>query len=137
MNKSGGAEGIPRRINPVKTESPGAFIASNEEVTPGILPIESVTTSATSSGEATTPVFALVYKPTDRVSLYANYAEALQPGERPARLDRQDMDKLTSEFMTFVLSKQGQEIVIKDGYFPLPADAAAEGRASLKFYSAE
>mgnify|MGYP002283137469 CR=1 FL=1 len=48
-----------------------------------------------------------------------------------------DMDKLTSEFMTFVLSKQGQEIVIKDGYFPLPADAAAEGRASLKFYSAE
>jgi len=48
-----------------------------------------------------------------------------------------DMDKLTSEFMTFVLSKQGQEIVIKDGYFPLPADAAAEGRASLKYYSAE
>jgi hypothetical protein len=27
--------------------------------------------------------------------------------------------------------------VIKDGYFPLPADAAAEGRASLKYYSAE
>jgi phosphate transport system substrate-binding protein len=47
------------------------------------------------------------------------------------------MDKLTSEFITFVLSKQGQEIVIKDGYFPLPADVADEGRASLKFYSAE
>ena len=47
------------------------------------------------------------------------------------------MDKLTSEFVTFVLSKQGQEIVIKDGYFPLPADVADEGRASLKFYSAE
>jgi phosphate transport system substrate-binding protein len=47
------------------------------------------------------------------------------------------MDKLTSEFITFVLSKQGQEIVIKDGYFPLPADVADEGRASLKYYSAE
>jgi phosphate transport system substrate-binding protein len=47
------------------------------------------------------------------------------------------MDKLTSEFVTFVLSKQGQEIVIKDGYFPLPSDVADEGRASLKYYSAE
>jgi phosphate transport system substrate-binding protein len=47
------------------------------------------------------------------------------------------MDKLTSEFITFVLSKQGQEIVLKDGYYPLPSDVADEGRASLKFYSAE
>ncbi len=47
------------------------------------------------------------------------------------------MDKLTSEFVTFVLSKQGQEITVKDGYFPLPADVAAEGRVALKFYSAE
>ena len=48
-----------------------------------------------------------------------------------------DMDKLTSEFITFVLSKQGQEITVKDGYFPLPADAAAESRVALKYYSAE
>lgn len=48
-----------------------------------------------------------------------------------------DMDKLTSEFMTFVLSKQGQEITIKDGYYPLPVDVSAEGRAALKYYSAE
>ncbi|MGI9109760.1 MAG: PstS family phosphate ABC transporter substrate-binding protein, partial [Opitutales bacterium] len=48
-----------------------------------------------------------------------------------------DMDKLTSEFITFVLSKQGQEITIKDGYYPLPADVAVEGRAALKYYSAE
>jgi iron complex outermembrane receptor protein len=32
------------------------------------------------SSEAATPAFALVYKPSDRVSLYANYAEALTPG---------------------------------------------------------
>jgi phosphate transport system substrate-binding protein len=30
------------------------------------------------------------------------------------------LDKLTSEFLKFVQSKEGQEVVIKDGYFPLP-----------------
>jgi phosphate transport system substrate-binding protein len=37
----------------------------------------------------------------------------------------QKIDKLTYEFVRFVLSKEGQEIVIKDGYFPLPAKAAS------------
>ncbi len=32
----------------------------------------------------------------------------------------QPFDKLTSEFLRFILSQQGQEIVIKDGYYPLP-----------------
>lgn len=32
-------------------------------------------------GDAVTPAFAVVYKPSDRVSLYANYAEALIPGQ--------------------------------------------------------
>lgn len=31
------------------------------------------------------------------------------------------LDKLTKEFLAYVLSSQGQEIVIKDGYYPLPA----------------
>jgi phosphate transport system substrate-binding protein len=48
-----------------------------------------------------------------------------------------DMDRLTQEFMTFVVSKQGQEITIKDGYFPINADVSAEARAALKFYAAE
>ncbi len=48
-----------------------------------------------------------------------------------------EMDKLTSEFITFVLSKQGQEITVKDGYYPLPATVADEGRIALKYYSAE
>ena len=48
-----------------------------------------------------------------------------------------DMDKLTQEFLTFVVSKQGQEITIKDGYFPINSDVAAEARAALKYYSAE
>jgi phosphate transport system substrate-binding protein len=48
-----------------------------------------------------------------------------------------DMDRLTQEFMTFVLSKQGQEITIKDGYFPINSEVAAEARAALRFYAAE
>ena len=42
------------------------------------------------------------------------------------------IDKLTYEFVRFVLSKEGQEIVAKDGYYPLPAEAAAEVLASLQ-----
>lgn len=36
------------------------------------------------------------------------------------------LDKLTAEFIKFIASKQGQEIVVKDGYFPLPASISAE-----------
>ena len=36
----------------------------------------------------------------------------------------QPLDTLTMEFVKFVLSKEGQEIVVKDGYFPLPAEIA-------------
>jgi len=33
------------------------------------------------------------------------------------------LDPLTKEFLRLILSKKGQEIVVKDGYFPLPAMA--------------
>jgi len=36
------------------------------------------------------------------------------------------MDKLTKEFLKFVLSKEGQEIVVKDGFLPLTAPVAAK-----------
>lgn len=35
-------------------------------------------------------------------------------------------DKLTAEFIKFIESKAGQEVVVKDGYFPLPASVAKE-----------
>lgn len=35
-------------------------------------------------------------------------------------------DPLVKEFIRFVMSKQGQQVVIKDGYFPLPSKKAAE-----------
>lgn len=36
----------------------------------------------------------------------------------------QPRDKLTQEFLKLVLSRRGQEIVVKDGYYPLPAKLA-------------
>jgi phosphate transport system substrate-binding protein len=38
---------------------------------------------------------------------------------------------LEAEFVKMVLSKQGQEVVIKDGYIPLPAKVAAKALADL------
>jgi phosphate transport system substrate-binding protein len=42
------------------------------------------------------------------------------------------LDKLTLEFLKFVLSKEGQAVVEKDGYFPMPAELAAEVIESLE-----
>ncbi|MFO0816166.1 MAG: phosphate ABC transporter substrate-binding protein [Gemmatales bacterium] len=39
-----------------------------------------------------------------------------------------DLDPLRSEFVKYILSKQGQEVVINDGYIPLPAELAKSGR---------
>ena len=36
-----------------------------------------------------------------------------------------ELDPITREFMTMVLSRSGQEVVVKDGYVPLPAKVAA------------
>ena len=36
------------------------------------------------------------------------------------------LDPLTSQFLAFILSKEGQEVVVKDGYFPLPKTAVDE-----------
>lgn len=41
------------------------------------------------------------------------------------------LDHLTAEFIRFVLSFSGQEIVVKDGYFPLPASVASKDLAQL------
>jgi phosphate transport system substrate-binding protein len=39
---------------------------------------------------------------------------------------------MVAEFMKFVLSKQGQEVVVKDGFGPLPAAAIEEELAKLQ-----
>jgi phosphate transport system substrate-binding protein len=45
---------------------------------------------------------------------------------------KEPMDKLVHEFIKFVNSKAGQEVVVKDGYFPMPAAVATETLALLK-----
>ncbi len=49
---------------------------------------------------------------------------AKKPGE--------PLPRLIDEFVKFVLSREGQEIVVKDGYGPLPAKAVARQRELLK-----
>jgi phosphate transport system substrate-binding protein len=41
------------------------------------------------------------------------------------------LDPLTLEFLRFVLSKEGQEVVVKDGYYPLPKEAVEETLEAL------
>lgn len=42
------------------------------------------------------------------------------------------LDPLTREFLKFVLSREGQEIVVKDGYYPMSAKLVNEDRAALE-----
>jgi phosphate transport system substrate-binding protein len=69
----------------------------------------------------------------------ANYANALSkkyPLSRylfiyVVRDPRRSMDALTREFLKFVLSREGQVIVVKDGFLPLPARVVQEELAKL------
>ena len=45
---------------------------------------------------------------------------------------RQPLDPLTYEFLRFINSRQGQEIVVRDGYFPLPAEAAETALSQIQ-----
>lgn len=45
---------------------------------------------------------------------------------------RKPVDPLTREFLRYVLSREGQEIVIKDGYLPVPPKVAREELAKLR-----
>jgi len=52
------------------------------------------------------------------LSRYLNLYFVKEPGK--------PLDPLRREFLKYVFSKEGQEVVVKDGYFPLTADVAAE-----------
>ncbi len=43
-----------------------------------------------------------------------------------------EMDPMRREFIKFIFSKQGQEVVVKDGYYPVPAAIATEALKSLE-----
>jgi len=83
-------------------------------------------------GYATSGVRALAVGETADAMAEATYENCLDGSYPLARFlyvyvnkkPGEPMDKLTLEFLKFVLSKEGQEIVVKDHYFPLPADLA-------------
>lgn len=91
-------------------------------------------------GYATSGVkaLALAKKPGDKAYV-PNYEDALDktyPLSRPLYIyvvqdPRKPLDPLVEEFLRFVLSRQGQEVVIKDGYLPLTAKMVAEELAKL------
>jgi len=81
-----------------------------------------------------------ISKTTGSQPFEANYENALT-GKYPiarflyiyVNLDpNKPADPLIQQFMAFVLSKQGQEIVVKDGYYPLIPKMQAEQAAKLK-----
>lgn len=43
----------------------------------------------------------------------------------------QPLDTLTAEFIKFIQSRDGQEVVLKDGYYPLPKEVIEETSAEL------
>jgi phosphate transport system substrate-binding protein len=49
-----------------------------------------------------------------------------------AKSPNEPMDALTREFLNYVLSQEGQQVVVKDGYLPLPASVVEKQRADLR-----
>jgi phosphate transport system substrate-binding protein len=90
-------------------------------------------------GYKTSSVRALPIAGDDGTFYDANYDNALSGDYPLARFllvyvnkkPGQPLDLLTLEFIKFVLSKEGQAIVEKDGYYPMPAEIAAEVAGSL------
>jgi len=97
-----GYSGIGYRTSGVK-----AIALANKEGEPGVEP---------------TPenVYAGSYPLARPLLVYVNKA----PG--------QPLPPLVREFLAFILSREGQEIVVKDGYLPLPADVVLRERAKLQ-----
>jgi phosphate transport system substrate-binding protein len=49
-----------------------------------------------------------------------------------AKEPNKPLPKMVEEFIKYVLSKEGQEVVVKDGYLPLPAKVAEKQLAAVK-----
>lgn len=68
---------------------------------------------------------------------YANVLSGKYPLSRMlyiyvAKKPGQPLPKVVEEFLKYALSKEGQQVVVKDGYDPLPATAAANQLKALK-----
>ncbi len=74
----------------------------------------------------------LMYEPTLENCLSGDYPLArflyIYVNKKPGA----ELDRLTYEFLNFINSKAGQEIVVKDGYFPLPAVVSVDTMTTLR-----
>ena len=85
--------------------------------------VKALAISKKKGGKAYAPVYANVLSGKYPLGRFL-YVYLVKEPNRP-------VDKLTAEFLKFVLSKRGQEVVIKDGYLPLPAKVSAENAGLL------
>jgi phosphate transport system substrate-binding protein len=74
---------------------------------------------------------AKAYEPTYATVLSGDYPLGRLLYVYVAKEPNKPLPKLVKEFLKFVLSKEGQEIVVKDGYLPLTAEVAAKQMALL------
>lgn len=73
-----------------------------------------------------------VYEPSLDNSLSGDYPLARFLYVYVNKKPNDPLDQLSLEFIKFVLSKTGQEIVVKDGYYPLPSAVADETVGGLR-----
>jgi len=78
-----------------------------------------------------TKVGGTAYEPTYENALAKQYPLSRYLYTYVVRDPRKPMDPLTAEFLRFVLSREGQEVVVKDGYLPLPAAVVRQELAKL------
>lgn len=72
------------------------------------------------------------YEPTYENVLKGKYPLGRMLYINVVKKPNEPLPKLIAEFIRFVLSKEGQKIVVKDGYLPLPADIAQKQLDLLK-----
>ncbi len=74
------------------------------------------------------------FEPTPENALSGNYPLARFLMVYVNKNPREPMDRLTYEFVRFINSRQGQEIVVRDGFFPLPVQVTEETMESIREY---
>jgi phosphate transport system substrate-binding protein len=86
-------------------------------------------------GYKTSGVKALALAAKDGAPYFPAASEAVFAGDYPLarflyvyvnKAPNRPLEPLIKEFLTYVLSREGQEIVVKDGYLPLPASIVSE-----------
>ena len=85
--------------------------------------VRAIPLSKKADGEMFAPTFENVVNKSYPLARYLYMYVVKEPGK--------EIDPLVREFMKFVLSKEGQEIVVKDGYLPIPAEIAKAEIAKL------